>query len=794
MTMRSVLLCCLSALCMPVVSAIAQPANDLCMNASPLPVQGGAFLVDMTNATADTPDVSCALNRRTVWFSYTPTQSGLIDVSLCASRSEAALSFWTDCSTQVMCMAQNSGCPGDQPRGAYYNWPVTAGQTILIAVSVGAEDLRTTQLTLTPFLGPPPANDNCDNPQPIANGVHIVSNGTATNSQAAIPPCFLFGEPAGDLWYSYTATCTGQASAAMLPGSLPYGMVEVLDACGGTTLACADGIFAEPRVTWPVVQGQQYLVRFAGFADSGGFVPAYGTFSIQFACESPVPNDACAGAQPIELGLNTFDTRFASTSDYPVPPCSTEPDTNDVFFSFTPATNMYIQAALGYGTNPSESGWPVILTVYDACGGEVLACDDMDLNDLPEVWFAASSNHTYIMRVATHPSDPGTGTLRLIHVADPAPNDECAGAAKVEEGTTNFNATVYSSGAYTSADPLACFYEAIRGSNEPMWYDDLWYSYTPDFTGRISVVTTGHFVAEIYLGCDTNNAVACSNLTNLLPNGADASETCLYVNEGQQYTIRVGKHFFIGLTTGQLTIERRDPQPFSPPAGFIPEPEICVEGIRTNDACGADYDTLANVALVGVDTPVLGSYMYGNDEDYYAINLVAGQQYVFEGQSETAGLVRIGTRTVCNAQFQTLAINRLDGDCRQSFSLQVTPVVSGRHYVLVQAERPDVDCSGNYWFRVRPEVALARCNPADIAYDNGDFLPPIGISGGTNNGVTEADYNVFFANFFDAGEICDIANDDGTPLPPFGDLTTNNGTTEADYNLFFSIFFDGCSF
>lgn len=100
----------------------------------------------------------------------------------------------------------------------------------------------------------------------------------------------------------------------------------------------------------------------------------------------------------------------------------------------------------------------------------------------------------------------------------------------------------------------------------------------------------------------------------------------------------------------------------------------------------------------------------------------------------------------------------------------------------------------------------ARCNPVDIAYDTGDPLPRPAIAGaggtpeipgdfgGVNNGVTEGDYNLFFANFFDAGIVCDIANDDGAPLPPFGTLTTNNGVTEADYNLFFSIFFDGCSF
>jgi uncharacterized repeat protein (TIGR01451 family) len=100
-----------------------------------------------------------------------------------------------------------------------------------------------------------------------------------------------------------------------------------------------------------------------------------------------------------------------------------------------------------------------------------------------------------------------------------------------------------------------------------------------------------------------------------------------------------------------------------------------------------------------------------------------------------------------------------------------------------------------------------RCNGADIAYDNGDFLPRAeivdgtngtpaipGPATGTNNGVTEADYNIFFANYFDAFAVCDIANDDNTsrvPTPAPGTVV-NNGVTEGDYNYFFSVFFDGC--
>ncbi len=91
------------------------------------------------------------------------------------------------------------------------------------------------------------------------------------------------------------------------------------------------------------------------------------------------------------------------------------------------------------------------------------------------------------------------------------------------------------------------------------------------------------------------------------------------------------------------------------------------------------------------------------------------------------------------------------------------------------------------------EVRNLPCSPADVAGDAG--VPFTGCYGlATNNGVTEGDYNAFFNGFFNARTWCDIAFDDGTPLPPFGEVggSPNNGVTEADYNCFFSRFFDGC--
>ncbi|CAN5870659.1 hypothetical protein BH11PLA1_BH11PLA1_15440 [soil metagenome] len=88
--------------------------------------------------------------------------------------------------------------------------------------------------------------------------------------------------------------------------------------------------------------------------------------------------------------------------------------------------------------------------------------------------------------------------------------------------------------------------------------------------------------------------------------------------------------------------------------------------------------------------------------------------------------------------------------------------------------------------------AVTRCQPADIADDQGNPLPSMN----PNNGVNEGDYNAFFNNFFTnqaVGSPADIASDDGTPLPPFGPAgNPNNGVNEGDYNAFFNNFFNGC--
>ncbi|MBX9737356.1 MAG: hypothetical protein K2X32_10565 [Phycisphaerales bacterium] len=80
-----------------------------------------------------------------------------------------------------------------------------------------------------------------------------------------------------------------------------------------------------------------------------------------------------------------------------------------------------------------------------------------------------------------------------------------------------------------------------------------------------------------------------------------------------------------------------------------------------------------------------------------------------------------------------------------------------------------------------------RINPVDIVDDANN---PLGPTSGTNNGVTEADLNVFGSVFFQgspANAICDIASDESGFIAPGG----NDGVTESDYNMFYAKVFDG---
>ena len=153
------------------------------------------------------------------------------------------------------------------------------------------------------FECPPPPDDGCIAPLTVTDGTTLVDLSTGTNSGLAACGDFPFGidEVQGDLFYSYTATCTGAIKvdtcgtatdtrlavydvdcATILEGTLP---IECNDDHGNATEAdtgntCPDDFSAALSVE--VTAGSTYIIRIGTFAAP----PTAAVVNLNIACET----------------------------------------------------------------------------------------------------------------------------------------------------------------------------------------------------------------------------------------------------------------------------------------------------------------------------------------------------------------------------------------------------------------------------------------------------------------------------------------------------------------------------
>ncbi len=289
------------------------------------------------------------------------------------------------------------------------------------------------------------------------------------------------------------------------------------------------------------------------------------------------------------------------------------------------------------------------------------------------------------------------------------------------------------------------------------------------------------FIAQVRVDPAVDNTVSNQNGLVLTGLAYDSTRQKLFgvksLQGGSGATLRPEGIYEINVTTGQTTLVRT--------FELSPASDFTIDGF--------DYDAATDRFYMADDDTTGGQNVYS----LTAADLNASLVLVFTypaGTTDVDGLAAGGGKVFLLS----------DGPQGNGGFHQIYDLATGTFDEPIATPYPSyapssigpVNPSGaaTYAPGLFTPVAPARCNPADIANDDGTPLPPNGPAGGTNNGVTEGDYNLFFARFFDSDIAVDIANDDGSPLPPFGPLATNNGVTEGDYNLFFSIFFDGCAF
>lgn len=272
----------------PGSTSLVSGGSELCGTATPI-AGPGPFLGDNLGATNDGP-AACGAFGADVWYDWTNGGgAGVVTVSLCGSAYDTTLQVFDT----AACVGPSLACSDDFcGASSQVSFPAVAFGVYKIRVGGFASSTGTYTMSISPP-APPTPGDSCASPLVYAGGVVPWTNvGAITDGGGEF--C---GTPQQDIWYSWTATCTGTATFALCPGGLtPDTVIAAYAGVGcpvpGTAIGCDDDTCSSPAFgtsscTFPVTNGSPYILRIGGFGGTTGS----GMFEVTCAAPPPGPCD-----------------------------------------------------------------------------------------------------------------------------------------------------------------------------------------------------------------------------------------------------------------------------------------------------------------------------------------------------------------------------------------------------------------------------------------------------------------------------------------------------------------------
>ena len=332
-----------------------------------------------------------------VWFTFTPTADYAADILTCNTADyDTRLELYSGACGALVGEANNddgSGCASFT--SAILGHPVLTGVQYWVRVGgFNAAAIGTGTLLVT---GPPPAvaNDECTGAISLANGgMEMFDNTMATNSVSA-PAWSCGGTSANalDIWYTFTPLADASVTVDT-EGSTFDTRLEVYsgDCATLVSVGCDDdgGTGTLSSLTFPGIGGTTYYARVAGF--SGGS----GMGQVNALYVDMLPNDDCAGAIAVGLGMST-GTNMGGTDSGVDMTCVFNGELTDVWYSYTASSNCPVTIDL------SGSSYDTGMQVFDGadCMALVAAgCDDDGGAGLTSlVTFPAVAGTTYLFQV-----------------------------------------------------------------------------------------------------------------------------------------------------------------------------------------------------------------------------------------------------------------------------------------------------------------------------------------------------------------------------------------------------------
>jgi uncharacterized membrane protein len=242
------------------------PANDNCEDA--LQVGLGRTVGATMHATVDGAS-RCDSAAPDVWYRFTAPATGPYTFDTCDILGfDTILSLRSTCGGFELDCNNNGPCQGWSFRSLITR-NLHQGESVLIRVSGFIAQVGTFALNVSAGgLPPPPVNDECSGAIPLANGDDQPFDTTwATTSGLSLGNCGGVATMQNDIFFAYTATCTGEATITTC-GTAWDTVLAVYDRCGGRLLRCNnnDTTFVcvqssgQSVLKFPAVQGRTYTI------------------------------------------------------------------------------------------------------------------------------------------------------------------------------------------------------------------------------------------------------------------------------------------------------------------------------------------------------------------------------------------------------------------------------------------------------------------------------------------------------------------------------------------------------
>jgi len=384
-----------------------------------------------------------------------------------------------------------------------------------------------------------PSNDDCSNSKPVGNVTNLSFD---TRNATFDGPGHYMNSP--NVWYCYTATCTGGATIS-LAGSSFDTKLAVYDRCGcypasGALIKANDDSHGQQsEVSLPVVAGHTYLIEVGGY---NATVKGQGVMTITCDAQANAPaNNNCSNAEQVGNVTNRpFNTTYA-TFDGPGH-CLNSPN---IWYRYTAAATGQVTVSLLGSSYDTKLAVYRGNNCYPAASALVGCNDDFGSRLTSQITFQATGGQGYLIEVGGYNSDAiGAGVISITGAATPPPpatKDDCASAQTVGNVT---NQAFTTTGA-TFDGPGLC-----------MTSPNIWYRYIATCTGNVTVSLAGSSydtMLAVYQGsqCYPNAArlIQCNDDSG----SSYQSAVTFAATSGSQYLLEIGGY---GSATGQgkLTI------------------------------------------------------------------------------------------------------------------------------------------------------------------------------------------------------------------------------------------------